>query len=175
MKKPIKKHTEVARVGRFGMVGVLNTLVDFTLLNILAITILPKDMVITTLSMFGLTISISGLILAAVISGTVAMICSFVFNTRFTFRQHKTDFTHGVYFFLITIFGLYVIRPIILKFVTGVWLLPGQVAYYITSSLNLPFSKEFDERNAALMLAVLVVLAYNYLMYKRFVFTNEKN
>lgn len=170
------RHKEFIRILRFGLVGVANTIVDFVVLNVLAITLLPKDLTLTTLSIGGLSFAFTGLIVAGLISGTAAMICSFVLNTRFTFQKHNVDLRHGIYFFLITIFGLYVIRPIILKFVTGFWVWPGQVAYYVTSTLRLPLSREFDERNVALMLAILVVLAYNYLMYKYFVFnTHEKN
>lgn len=174
MKITRRKYKEFRRVLRFGMVGIANTLVDFVVLNVLVMTFLSKDLVITTLSVGNFQFTVTGLILAGVISGTAAMICSFILNTRFTFQKHHIDARHGVYFFLITIFGLYIIRPIILKFVTGFWVWPGQVAYYVTSSLRLPFSREFDERNVALMLAILVVLAYNYLMYKYFVFTDEK-
>ena len=144
------------QVGRFGLVGILNTLVDVVLVNILT-------------QLIGLDLVLSG-----IISGTVAMINSFVFNQRFTFKVHKTTPTKVFYFFAITMFGLYVIRPLILQFFTKQWLTPGEFVYSVTSSLSLPFSRSFDINNFALGMAILVVLVYNFLMYRRFVFTEDK-
>ena len=166
--------SEVKQVGRFGLVGILNTLVDIVILNILAITILPKTLIVTTFTVFGTEIVITGIVLAGLISGTVAMINRFVFNMRFTFKKQKIDTRHVVYFFLITMFGIYIIRPIILKLLTDVWVWPSQLAYSITSGIGLPFSQDFDQRNLALAVAILVVLVFNYLMYKFFVFTNNE-
>lgn len=174
MKKSPPKNKEVAQVGRFGLVGISNTLVDFVLLNLLVMTVLPKNLEILNFTFLGINIVITGVILAGIISGTAAMINSYVFNMRFTFRKKEVNTKHTVYFFLITIFGLYFIRPIILKIFTDTWVWPADVAYYITSSLKLPLSRDFDERNLALMVAVLIVLVYNYLMYKKFVFSDEK-
>ena len=117
---------------------------------------------------------ITGIVLAGLISGTFAMINSFVFNMRFTFKKQNIDTRHIVYFFLITMFGIYIIRPIILKLLTDVWVWPSQLAYSITSGIGLPFSQDFDQRNLALAVAILVVLVFNYLMYKYFVFTNNE-
>lgn len=174
MKKSPPKNKEVAQVGRFGLVGISNTLVDFVLLNLLVMTVLPKNLEILNFTFLGINIVITGVIVAGIISGTAAMINSYVFNMRFTFRKKEVNTKHTVYFFLITIFGLYFIRPIILKIFTDTWVWPADVAYYITSSLKLPLSRDFDERNLALMVAVLIVLVYNYLMYKKFVFSDEK-
>lgn len=169
MIKP-KKHNEVAQVGRFGLVGILNTIVDFVVLNILVMTILPKDLVLFSTTISGYTIVITGLIVAGLISGTCAMINSFIFNRSFTFKVMTIDRLHTAYFFLVTIAGLYIIRPLVLYIFTDVWMWPSQIAYTITSSLRLPFSQEFDERNLALLAAIAVVLVYNYCMYKYFVF-----
>lgn len=168
------RHNEVAQVGRFLVVGVINTIVDFGLLNILAITILPKSATIGNFSLLGLAISLNGLIIAGIISGTVAMIVSFVLNANFTFRVRHVSGKRTVYFFAITIFGLYMVRPIILKIMTDVWHWPAQFTYTVTRFLHLPLSQSFDERNIALVAAILVVLVYNYLMYKWFVFRDER-
>lgn len=144
------------QAGRFGLVGVLNTLVDVVIVNILT-------------HFLGLDLVLSG-----IISGTVAMINSFVFNQRFTFKVHKTTPTRVLYFFAITMFGLYVIRPLILQFFTKQWLTPGEFVYSVTSSLSLPFSRSFDINNFALAMAILVVLVYNFLMYRKFVFVDKR-
>lgn len=178
MKEKQHPHKEVSQIGRFGLVGILNTIVDFVALNILAITILPKSLILGIISIFGNSYTITGLLIASIISGTLAMINSYIFNMRFTFRLKKVDKLHTFYFFIITIFGIFVLRPIIIKFFTDVWVWPVNVLYLITSKLSLPFSREFDERNFALFAAIALVLVYNYLMYKYIVFkspnSNEK-
>lgn len=172
--KKSKAQAEALQVGRFGIVGVLNTIVDIVVLNVLAATILPKSLVLGQVVIAGTVITITGVMVAGIISGTLAMINSYIFNARFTFRARHVDTRHIVYFFVITMFGVYVIRPIILKLLTDVWVWPSQIAYQVTSGLNLPLSRDFDERNVALFAAIAVVLVYNYLMYKKFVFTHEE-
>ena len=147
-----KKTSEVARVGRFGLVGIINTVLDFAIENFLH---------------FALSFSP---VVAGVISGTIAMINSFFLNQRFTFKAKKTEPKKVVYFFAITLFGIYVIRSLILKLLTEVWLWPAQTVYTITHALHLPFSQQFVTNNFALGVAIFVVLFYNYIMYKKFVF-----
>ena len=171
--KPVKKSSEIAQVGRFGLVGILNTLVDFVVLNVLAVTLLPKTLVVFSISLFGNTYNITGPILAGIISGTAAMINSFVFNKNFTFKAKKLSSRKLVLFFIITAAGLYLIRPVILYLFTNLWIWPSQLAYNISSWLQLPFSRDFTDRNLALVAAIAVVLVYNYLMYKYFIFDDE--
>ena len=161
-----KKHNEAAQVGRFGLVGILNTLVDFVLLNTLVRTVLPRSEVF--FEVFGKPIT--GLMIAGVISGTVAMINSFIFNQRFTFRAKKVDNRQIFLFFAITMFGLYVIRPLVLDFFSEIWLWPANLAYSIGQVLHLPMDQAFYTDNVALAGAIAVVLVYNYLAYKKFVF-----
>ncbi len=160
------KNNEVAQVGRFGLVGLLNTAVDFIVLNILVRTILPRDQVIFTISGYPVT----GLMFAGVISGTLAMVNSFIFNQRFTFRARHVSGQKIVLFFVITMAGLYLIRPLILNFFSLIWTWPAEFAYSIGQFLHLPFDQAFYQDNIALAAAIAVVLVYNYIMYKRFVF-----
>lgn len=143
------------QVGRFGLVGILNTVVDVVIVNVLV--------------HFGL-----GIVIAGAISGTIAMVNSFIFNQRFTFKVNRVKGMRVVYFFVITMFGLYVIRPLILNFFTKQWLAPGEIVYQVTHSIGLPLSKTFDSNNFALGVAIVVVLGYNFVMYKKFVFVEDK-
>ncbi len=167
------KHNEAMQVGRFGLVGILNTVVDFVVLNILAATVLPKSLVLGSVTIFGTNYTVTGLIVAGLISGTIAMINSFIFNMRFTFRARKVDALHATYFFVLTMIGVYVFRPILLKFFTDVWTWPVLTADHISTFLHLPLSQLFVERNVALAVTILLVLVYNYLVYKYIVFTKD--
>lgn len=171
-KKP--DHSEALQVGRFGLVGILNTVVDFVVLNVLAATILPKSLVLGSVTIFGTNYTITGLIVAGLISGTIAMINSFIFNMRFTFRARHVDALHATYFFVLTMIGVYIFRPILLKFFTDVWTWPVLTADHISTFLHLPLSQLFVERNVALAVTILMVLVYNYLVYKYIVFTKDK-
>ena len=158
---------EIGQIIRFAIVGVSNFLVDFVIYN--------------SLLRFAPDVSA---VWAGIISGTAAMINSFIFNKNFTFRAKKLSVFKLILFFVITAFGLYVIRPLIIYFFTSVWLWPSQVAYDITQWIRLPFywfgsnqlqlGQEFVSRNLALLIAIIVVLFYNYLSYKFFVFNDEK-
>ena len=157
-KKDSGAKKELGQLVRFAIVGVSNFLVDFIIFNLL-VRFTPE----------------LSAIWAGIISGTAAMINSFIFNKNFTFRAKKLATFKLVMFFVITAAGLYVIRPIIIYFFTTVWLWPSQVAYNITTALKLPFSQDFDTKNLALLMAILVVLVYNYLTYKYYIFKDEKS
>ena len=158
---------EIGQIIRFAIVGVSNFLVDFIIFNLLL--------------RFASDFSA---VWAGIISGTFAMINSFIFNKNFTFRAKKLSVFKLILFFVITAFGLYVIRPLIIYFFTSAWLWPSQVVYDITQWIRLPFywfgsnqlqiGQEIDTRNLALLRAIIVVLFYNYLSYKFFVFNDEK-
>lgn len=151
-----KKHSEVAQVGRFGLVGILNTIVDFAVYNLLLFFFASLAPTV-----------------ASVISGTIAMINSFIFNKSFTFKAKKLSTTKAVLFFVITLIGVYIIRPIVVWFFTVVWLWPAELAHKITSWLHLSFSQDFITHNLALVAAIAVVLVYNYLSYKYLIFNEE--
>lgn len=148
MAKP--KDTEIKRVGRFGLVGIMNTVIDFVAFNVLRLAI-PVT-------------------IASVISGTLAMINSYIFNQRFTFKAKKVEPKQTVIFFVATIFGIYVIRPAVIYFFTKVWLGPVHLGYSITHAIGLPFSQKFVADNAAWLAAIVIVLVYNYYAYKKWVF-----
>ncbi len=145
-----KRDSEIKQVGRFGLVGILNTVIDFVIFNLLRL-LLPVA-------------------IAGVLSGTVAMINSYIFNQRFTFRTKQVSTQRMVAFFALTAFGLYVIRPAVIYLFTGWWLWPASTAYNISHALGLPFTLEFVTDNAGLVAAIAVVLCYNYFTYKKLVF-----
>lgn len=156
-KKQSGAKKELGQVIRFAIVGVSNFLVDFVIFNLLTYFVANFSIV-----------------WASIISGTAAMINSFIFNKNFTFRTRKLSTFRLVMFFVVTAAGLYAIRPIVIYFMTSIWLWPSQLLYSITTSLKLPFSQDFDTRNLALLVAIAVVLVYNYLIYKFFIFKDEK-
>jgi putative flippase GtrA len=93
MKNTIKKHADKLR---FGLVGVINTAIDFSILF--------------TLVGFGLPTIVSNFF-----STSVALTFSFFANRSFTFKyQGKNSARQIVLFLVITTFGLWVIQPLII-------------------------------------------------------------
>ena len=138
MKKIIKKQAEKVR---FVIVGGLNTAIDFGILFILVALGLP-----TVASNF--------------VSTSVAMVFSFFANKSFTFRDtSQKTVKHIALFLIITIFGMWVIQPIIIqsiKLVLEPWVANEYVILLIGK-----------------VLATIASLIWNYLMYRRFVFVKN--
>ena len=96
-----------------------------------------------------------------IISTSVALTFSFFANKKFTFKDNTARARAQLAKFLvITLFGLWVMQPIIIA-------LSNSMFYYanINSSVMLLIGK---------LLASCFTLVWNYLMYKKFVFTSRQ-
>ena len=138
MQKLIKKHAEKIR---FGLVGVVNTGIDFIILFVLVALGLP-----TIASNFAST--------------SVALVFSFFANKKFTFKHEgKNTNQQIILFFVITLFGLWVIQPVIIegvKFIIGSW-----------------FTNKYFILLIGKLFATVASLIWNYLLYRKFVFKNN--
>lgn len=137
MKNLIKKHAEKLR---FGLVGIVNTAIDFGILFILV-----KAFNLPTIG-------------ANYISTSVALIFSFFANKKFTFKNNNSDqIKQFATFLVVTLIGLWVVQPLIISW-SGI--LFEKIA--LNTDLSLLISK---------LLATIASLIWNYLMYRKFVFT----
>lgn len=146
---------ETKRVGKFGIVGIINTTLDFGLFNLL-------------IEVFGVY-----RILANLISTTIAMLFSFFANKTFVFKSSGQNPWHQLLiFFPVTAFGLYVIQNGIIFGLTEVWRGPLDLAYAIVEFLGLDalFARDFIFNNGAKAIATIASLSWNYVMYKLVVF-----
>ena len=139
-------------------VGIINTIVDFSILNILVFV-------------FGLNN-----IVANTISVSVAMLVSYVLNHTIVFRYQGKNHAKNIVLFVVnyrfwafcfaklsdlSFVHLYTSRPIL--------------ATSIIHALGFDsLSKEFITLNFAKAVATGVTMVWNYFMYKKFVF-NDKN
>jgi putative flippase GtrA len=106
------------------------------------------------------------------VSTSFAMVFSFFSNKSFTFKTKKMSKRHIVYFVIITIFGLWVIQPIIIAGVDkvlGVWFTDSQLVKWIGTWIKSKYIVLFFAKG----LATAASLTWNYLMYKKFVFVKE--
>jgi putative flippase GtrA len=148
-------HAEVKQVGKFGVVGALNTVMDFIIYNLLH---------------FKLGWA---LIQSNIVSTTIAMIFSFYMNKKLVFRHHEgSHLKQGIIFFAVTAFGLYVLQTGTIQVLTEVWTEPLQLTVAFAHVLDLDrfFSDTFIVNNCAKALGTIISLTWNYLMYKKVVF-----
>ena len=137
----LKKHETKLR---FGIIGGLNTVLDFGLLFVFS-------------SLLGVPRG-----LANIMSTSVAFVFSFFANKRYTFKSSdkKNVIREMVLFTVVTLFGLWVIQGLIIHFLT-----PVVASFGFSSELALLGSK---------LIATIASLVWNYLLYSRVVFVKHK-
>lgn len=154
------KTTEQA--AKFGIVGIINTIIDFAILNFLVYLGLTASFLI--LGQKFLT--------ANIISVAVAMVNSFVLNKKWAFKSEGENIYLQIFKFLIvTIIGMFIIHQIIFNLfyyrldnVSDVIL---QIFYYFKLTF---FSREFVLLNFSKSVAIVGSLVWNFLGYKFIVF-----
>lgn len=138
-------------------VGLLNTLLDFLFYSLLMFVFSgDKD-----------------IWLVGVISGTFALICAFTTHKLITWRDHPASKTTLIKFLVVTGFGLWVIRPLLL-----LWFITFDGFYSLIHGVIspvLPFSYDFVESSVAFAMMVVIVMTYNYIVYDRIVFKKITN
>jgi putative flippase GtrA len=138
MKDLLKRHAEKFR---FALVGGFNTALDFGLLFLLVSLGFDK-------------------IVANYISTSIAFVFSFFANKTFTFRATGDARREFITFITITLFGLWVLQPII---ITGVTVLAAPLD--VSESATLIGAK---------LIATIISLIWNYIMYSRVVFRKKE-
>lgn len=163
--KTDNKKTIIKEASRFGLVGIINTLIDFAIATIIA-GILGGATIFINVSGF----TITGVIIGSVLGGCIAMINSFILNRRFTFKAHDGGLRQAVLFFAITGFGLIVLRPVIIHMFTDWWKAPVDLAHFIIQviGLNLSYETVFELVGAAV--GIVFIWPYNFFLYKKVVF-----
>ena len=154
MKNLIEKHAEKLR---FGVVGIISTTIDFFILFTLVAVGLPA-------------------IASNFISTSVAMVFSFFTNKSYTFRVNDRTKKHFVYFVLITVFGLWIIQPIIIYIVDlmlGSWFTESCLVSLVGDLLGTWFKPLYLALFIGKSLATAASLVWNYLMYRKFVFNKQ--
>jgi len=144
----------IKQAGKFGVVGVANTFLDFFIFNFcskfLRLALLPSN----------------------TISTTIAMTFSFIANRKVVFKEGDRSALHqALIFFAVTAFGLYVLQNGIIHFLAIAWPGPLLAAVKVVRHLGLNmFSDAFYVNNGAKAVGTVVSLAWNFIMYKKVVF-----
>lgn len=138
----LQKLKNNSKLGRFVNVGLLNTLLDFVLLNILLL--------------IGFALLSSN-----IISVTISMLFSFYLNYRYVFRVKKNNLTRTFgSFIVVTAIGLYIIQTLA---ILGLSSVVAQSAYL--SSLSMILTS-----NLIKVCATVASATWNYLVYDKLVF-----
>lgn len=140
----------------FLAVGLLNTAIDFVFFSTLAF-FLGND----------------NIALVGFISGILALFCAYITHRLITWKDRSVSKLSIVKFFVVTGFGLWVIRPILLflfikltdlhnwAWRIGDFVAPGVVSY------------DFVASSVSFFMMVVIVMVYNYFLYSRFVFKDK--
>lgn len=153
-----KLRSEFGRISKFCIVGVVNTLLDFIILNLVHFHL-------------GVT-----LILANLISTSAAMIFSFFANRHVVFAAKKGHFwKQAIRFWVITAAGIYGLQSLVF------WTFSHPLENFSLRSADLihvflpgHFSSTFIMDNGIKVLATFASLIWNYIFYKKLVFAAEK-
>jgi putative flippase GtrA len=151
------------QIGKFSIVGILNTLIDVAVLNFLVLALGFKAKIF----IFGFPY-----LVANIISVTLAMINSFILNKYWTFEsKRKEKLTSEVFKFLfITIIGMYVVHQLVFNFFDSYWLWPASQLINLFNFLGLVGLDRFISLNFAKVIAILVSLVWNFIGYRIWVF-----
>lgn len=146
---------EIKQVGKFGLVGILNTLIDFAIFNVMFVFV-------------GLAV-----VPANILSTTCAMAFSFFANKQVVFQKKRGSWIkQAIIFYGVTAFGLYVLQTGMVHLLTTDWSAPLEFAASTIRSVGLSAWLPHDVvvANGAKAIGTIVSLTWNYLMYKNVVF-----
>ena len=150
------------QAAKFIVVGVINTFIDYLILNIL---------IYVGFTAF-LMLSGQKFLIANIISVSVAMINSFILNRQWAFNAEKGNiYGQIIKFIVVTVIGMFVVHQIVFN------IFYYQLGYIfnfivqIARFLNLTFlSKDFIILNFSKALAISVSMVWNFIGYKFLVF-----
>lgn len=160
------------QVVRFGLVGVLNTLVDYVVF-------------------IGLTIAfripLSHVWVAKYPSSVIAMINSYILNRRWVFRSEEPDLVaESIRFFSTTLVGVFVIQNLLTQFFASDFQYFGRSAFRFLELVGLSdlrfslldrtigFTESFTIKTVAFALATLASLTWNFLTYRYWAFAQRR-
>jgi len=144
------------QVTRFGLVGVLNTLVDYVVF-------------ITLTTAFA--IPLSRVWVAKYASSAIAMAISFALNRRFVFRAKQGAVAGQAFRFVTaTVIGVFVIQNLLTQFFASVFQYPGTGVHRLLEAVGLAPPEKFTIETVAFALGTVASLIWNFVAYKYWAF-----
>lgn len=147
-----------SRIARFFIVGCLNALLHFSVLN------------------FGFYILGLGKIPASILATIFAVSFSFVMNRNFVFRSKKDGALRQVLLFvLVTVTGMLIVHNAVYALALAVienW--DQSIVQYIADISGIQLSEDFVDINLSTVVGAIAAMFWNYNGYKYLVFKEGK-
>lgn len=169
----VQNRQTAGQVARFGLVGVINTLIDYVLFITLTIVF---------------SIPLSRVWVAKYASSAVAMVVSFVLNRRFVFRSQRRDVRGEVFRFVTaTLIGVFVIQNLLTQFFASNFQYFGKAAFRAVDAIGLSeitftvhdrtigITESFTIKTVAFGLATIASLTWNFFTYKYWAFRQDED
>lgn len=164
--KPAKPAALVKQGAKFGLVGISNTIIDYTIyITLTRVLNIPLDRVF----------------LAKYVSGTVAMINSFYWNRRWVFKSQANIGKSGLRFLLATLVSIYAIQPGMVFIFSGTALGQGfgLFWFHLAEALGLVgalpnlLTDTFVIKTVAFGMGVIGSAIWNFTLYKLWAFKDN--
>jgi len=152
----VKKIVAV-RLGRFVIIGICNTIINFAILNF---------------AFYGLH---QGKLVSSFIATSCAVIFSFILNRNFVFLDKKRPVMKLTIFIIVTVSGILIVQNSI--YALGIFLLHNHefgVINFIHDLTRISLSRNFVDVNLSNAVASLLVMIWNYNGYRWFVFKTQR-
>lgn len=150
------------KISLFAFVGVINTVVDIILLNLLRVA---TD---TTTDQKG------KLILVNICSASTVALLSFYLNRKYVFKSPETQNHMFLPFLLVTLSSIFILQSIIIAIALHSFDPLAELSMEIAKDLHIPvfqnFSFNFYEANIAKLFATLFSMIWNYVWYNKVIF-----
>ena len=169
----VQSRQTAGQVARFGLVGVINTLLDYVVFITLTIVF---------------RIPLSRVWLAKYPSSAVAMVVSFILNRRFVFRSQRRDVGGEVFRFVTaTLIGVFVIQNLLTQFFASNFQYFGTAAFRGLDAVGLSeltitvhgrtlgITESFTIKTVAFGLATIASLTWNFFTYKYWAFRQNED
>lgn len=169
---PAQKSRTGGQVFRFGLVGVVNTVVDYV--TFITLTVVFQ-------------IPLSRVWMAKYPSSAVGMAVSFILNRRFVFRSTERRAGGQAFrFFTATVIGIFVIQNLLTQLFASKFQFFGIEAFRLMDSAGLSgvrltlhdrelgITRDFTIKTVAFALGASVSIFWNFLAYKYWVFRQDE-
>lgn len=166
-KKKVQPTVKVAKQGaKFGMVGISNAVIDFTLYTTLAIL---------------LKVPLNKVFLVKYFSGSVAMINSFYWNRTWTFKSKAKIGRSAIRFLIATFVSVWGIQPAVVWLFTATmqgqafgmfWFNIGK-AIGVVGLLPHTLTMPFVIKTVAFGMGVVTIMIWDFTLYKLWAFKDD--
>lgn len=154
-----KEQASLEQSRSFSLIDAMKTLFDFVVYNIgifvLALSPVPANL----------------------LSATVAMVFSLKVSRKFAFSPGlKRRFSQVLLLLLVAAFGFYVLQSAVIYFLIYVWTLPLELvnSVVVAAGLDIIFSRNFIFANTAKLLATLISVTSNFVLYRHLKFSSQR-